>query len=80
MLAGIVLFLLGGSLFQNMPDVPPGVCVALGVAGMALYGWGWWRAFRSKVNADWFSRALHILGAVFFFGLGALLLAKIIAR
>ncbi|MCW8128752.1 MAG: hypothetical protein KIS92_00070 [Planctomycetota bacterium] len=79
MVAGIALFLLAGFLFQNVPAFPPKAGVAMGVIGMACYAWGWWRAFRAKINADWFSRALNILGAVFFYILGGMLLAKLLA-
>ena len=79
MVGGIALFLAGAILFQTYPGLPAFVYPALCVAGMAVYARGWWLAFRAKINSDWFSKALNILGAVFFFVLGVMMLIRMLA-
>jgi hypothetical protein len=78
MIAGIAIFFGAILLYQNVEGFPAWACIAMAPAGMVCYGWGWWRAFRAKINSDWFSKALNILGLVFFILLGALLLVRML--
>lgn len=79
MIAGLLLFLGGALAFQTESGLPAGLCAALSGAGMAVYVFGWWQSFRAKLNSDWFSRALNLLGLFFFLVLGGLLLHRMLA-
>jgi len=79
MIAGLLLFLGGTLTFQTDAGLPAALCASIAGAGMAVYVFGWWQSFRAKLNSDWFSRALNLLGLVFFLVLGGLLLHRMLA-
>lgn len=80
MAAGLLFFLGGALASQTEASLQPALCAALSGVGMAVYVFGWWQSFRAKLNSDWFSRALNLLGLFFFLVLGSLLIYRMLAE
>jgi len=81
MLAGLALFLAcaAARFSWSRGEDWKVLLFACGCAGLLVYLLGWWNAFRARHNADWFSKALNLLGGVAFVLFSALILYRMLA-